>query len=67
MRNSIATRCINSFAINENDQSEIVTVISNSHDYDTRVSWLDQVMQAVKNLSKQQNEGTAYFHRFEKF
>ena len=63
---SIAVRYMNRFAIEEDDQFEIAAIQNvdgwNKNDV---IEKLDKAMQAVENLTKQQNQGIDYFHRRE--
>ena len=64
-KESIATRCINNFTINENDQLEIAAVIAISDKNGTHESKvkkafqerLDQAIKAITNLKKQERLG----------
>ena len=60
----MAVRYMNRFAIEEDDQFEIAAIqtmdIDNENDV---IEKLDKAMQAVENLTKQQNQGIDYFHR----
>ena len=64
---SIATSYMNTFAIDEHNQFEIAAI--QTLDYSDRFDRkglekkLDKAMQAVENLTKQQNEGLDYLHR----
>ena len=55
---------MNRFAIEEDDQFEIAAIATvdrwNENDM---IEKLDKAMQAVENLTKQQNQGIDYFHR----
>lgn len=57
----VATRYINSFAINEKDQLEISAFITKTASTDVFSVKLDEAMQVIENLTMQQNEGLDYF------
>ena len=58
---SIATKYINHFAIDENDQFEIAAFQNLKKGRDVYFDE-DKALQAVKNLSRKQMEGLYYFH-----
>ena len=61
---SIAAKYMNRFAIKEDDQFEIAAIQTvNRRNKNDVIEKLDNAMQAVKNLTKQQNQGMDYFHR----
>ena len=61
---SLAVRYMNRFAIEEDDQFEIAAIqaVDFLEENDV-IEKLDKAMQAVENLTKQQNQGIDYFHR----
>lgn len=61
---SIAVRYMNRFAIEEDGQFEIAAIGTvNRYDENDIIDKVDQAMQAVQNLTKQQNQGMDYFHQ----
>ena len=61
---SMAVRYMNRFAVEEDDQFEIAAflTVDNQNEIDI-IEKLNKAMQAVKNLTKLQNQGMDYFHR----
>ena len=60
----MAVRYMNRFAVEEDDQFEIAAfqTVDSQNEIDI-IEKLNKAMQAVKNLTKQQNQGIDYFHR----
>ena len=60
----MVVRYMNLFAIEEDDQFEIAAIQTvDSWNENDVIEKLDKAMQAVENLTKQQNQGMDYFHR----
>ena len=59
---SIAVRYMNRFAIEEDDQFEIAAIQTvDSWNENDVIEKLDKAMQAVENLTNQQNKGSEFF------
>ena len=60
----MAVRYMNRFAVEEDDQFEIAAflTVDNQNEIDI-IEKLNKAMQAVKNLTKLQNQGMDYFRR----
>ena len=63
---SMAVRYMNRFAVEEDDQFEIAAFQTvDSQNVIDIIEKVNKAMQAVKNLTKLQNQGMDYFHRIQ--